>query len=119
MGLRIGGFICLLDKMADVRLIPEVGVEASADVFVSLTVIRGGIELELQLFKFALSPVITVSIKDGFDANLRAYLIVTGPRFCIIGYVAFPFPKFCGPVPCGIHWDTRKEAALCALPLRR
>ena len=51
------------------------------------------------------------------QADLAVYLIVTGPRLCLVGYVAFPWPKFCGPVPCGISWDNKLEVEIACLTI--
>jgi len=40
-------------------------VQVAANVFLSLTIIRGGIEMEIELVTIGVQPVGIVSLKDG------------------------------------------------------
>ena len=98
--------------------------QVAASVFLDLTIIRGGIEMEIELVTIGVQPVGIVSLKDGasrppgfdepgsicfadaqsrflaligFKAATEVYAIVEGPRFCINAYVEIWCGiKFCG-----------------------
>ena len=109
LGIKLGGRLCLLDRKVEVQVTPQIGLEIGADVFVQVLVVRGGISFELQLFSFGLGFLGGVVARDGFSASTDIFTVMVGPRFCLMAFVAFPGPKFCGPVPCGITWGTRIE----------
>ena len=39
--------------------------QVTASIFLDLTVIRGGIEMDIQLVKIGIQPIGVISIKDG------------------------------------------------------
>ena len=44
---------------------PSRGAQVTASVFLDLIIVRGGIEMDIQLVKIAVQPVGVISIKDG------------------------------------------------------
>ena len=90
-GVSMGGRACIADRKIEVVLTPEASLsvraslqrentrtescgrliamarraQVTASIFLDLTVIRGGIEMDIQLVKIGIQPVGVVSIKDG------------------------------------------------------
>ena len=59
------GVVCVTSPVCVLTCDDAICVQVAASVFLDLTVVRGGIEMDIELVTIGVQPVGIISLKDG------------------------------------------------------